>query len=75
MINDNKNLLNDKENTTKEIATLKNNSSKIIDKLNADEKLIVKKDLAILWRNCIIVGLMALIALYFYLKANGLFFL
>jgi hypothetical protein len=75
LTNDNKNLLKDKENTTKEIATLKNNNSKIIDKLNADEKLLVKKDLAILWRNVIIVSLLALIALYFYAKANGLFFL
>lgn len=75
LTNDNKNLLDDKKRTSDELLTLQKNSSKILDKLNADEKLLVKKDLAILWRNCIIVGLLALIALYFYAKANGLFFL
>jgi hypothetical protein len=75
LFNDNKNLLKAKDDTTKEIETLKNNNNKILDKLNADEKLLIKKDLAILWRNCIIIGLLALIALYFYAKSNGLFFL
>jgi hypothetical protein len=65
----------DKKNVTDELTTERNNKNKILDKLNADEKLLVKKDLAILWRNVIIVGLLGLIALYFYAKANGLFFL
>lgn len=72
---DNINLAKDKINTDKEIAKQKDMSDKMVNDLNAYKTLVVKKDLAILWRNCIIVALMALIALYFYAKANGLFFL
>jgi len=72
---DNINMKNDKINTDKEIARQKDMNDKMVNDLNNYKTLVVKKDLAILWRNCVIVGLMALIALYFYLKANGLFFL
>jgi hypothetical protein len=75
LITDNKNLLKDKEDTTRELTLLKNNNNKMLDKLNSDEKLLIKKDLAILWRNIIIISLLALIALYFYAKFSGLIFL
>jgi hypothetical protein len=72
---DNVNLSKDKINTDKEIAKQKDMNDKMVNDLNNYKALVVKKDLAILWRNCIIIALMALIALYFYAKANGLFFL
>jgi len=72
---DNINFIKAKDNTDKEIAKQKDMNDKMVNDLNNYKTLVVKKDLAILWRNCVIVGLMALIALYFYLKANGLFFL
>jgi len=47
----------------------------MINDLNKMQKEIVEKNLAILWRNIIIISLLVLIGIYFYAKSNGLFFL
>jgi len=63
------------ESDNKELGKQKAMSDKMVIDLNKYKELVAKKDLKILWLSIVIVGLIALDALYFYLKANGLFFL
>ena len=70
---DNANLVNAKENTDKELAKQAEYTNKMIKDLNHLQAEVYKKDLAILWRNIIIVGLLALIGGYIYLRMNRLF--
>jgi len=63
------------ENDNKELEKQKKMSDKMVIDLNHLQQQIYKKDLAILWRNVIIISLLILIGLYFYAKSNGLFFL
>jgi hypothetical protein len=70
---DNANLANAKENTDKELAKQAEYTNKMIKDLNYLQAQVHKKDLAILWRNIIIVGLIALIGGYIYLRMNKLF--
>lgn len=72
---DNINLAKDKINTDKELVHQKEMSNKMVVDLNHLQQEVYKKDLAILWRNIIIISLIVLIGVYFYAKANGLFFL
>lgn len=71
---DNVNLVNAKENTDKELAKQAEYTNKMVKDLNHLQAEVYKKDLAILWRNIIIIGLFALIAGYIYLRMNRLFF-
>jgi len=70
---DNANLVNAKENTDKELAKQAEYTNKMIKDLNHLQAEIYKKDLAILWRNIIIVSLLVLIGGYIYLRMNRLF--
>jgi hypothetical protein len=70
---DNANLVNAKENTDKELAKQAEYTNKMIKDLNHLQAEVYKKDLAILWRNIIIVGLLAIIGGYIYLRMNKLF--
>jgi translation initiation factor 1 (eIF-1/SUI1) len=70
---DNANLASAKENTDKELAKQAEYTNKMIKDLNHLQAEVYKKDLAILWRNIIIVGLLALIGGYIYLRMNRLF--
>ena len=70
---DNANLANAKENTDKELAKQAEYTNKMIKDLNHLQAEVYKKDLAILWRNIIIVGLLVLIGGYIYLRMNKLF--
>jgi hypothetical protein len=72
---DNKNMNTQLEVNKKELTKQNEMHDKMVKDLNHLQSEIYKKDLAILWRNIIIVVLMLLIAGYFYAKANGLFFL
>ena len=63
------------ESDNKELIKQKAMSNKMVIDLNKYKELVAKKDLKILWLSIVIIGLLALDALYFYLKANGLFFL
>jgi hypothetical protein len=71
---DNINLIKSKEVTDKEILNQKNMNDKMVRDLNHLQQEIYKKDLAILWRNIIIITLFVLIAGYIYLRMNKLFF-
>jgi hypothetical protein len=70
---DNANLANAKENTDKELAKQAEYTNKMIKDLNHLQAEVYKKDLAILWRNIIIVSLLVLIGGYIYLRMNRLF--
>jgi len=70
---DNTNLANAKENTDKELAKQAEYTNKMIKDLNHLQSEVYKKDLAILWRNIIIVSLLVLIGGYIYLRMNRLF--
>lgn len=72
---DNVNLAKDRIATDKELVHQKEMSNKMVVDLNHLQQEIYKKDLAILWRNIIIITLFVLIGGYFYLRLNGLFFL
>ena len=72
---DNDNLAKQKTTTDKEIEKQSQMKDKMVNDLNKLQKELVQKNLALLWRNIIIVSLLALIAIYFYAKSNGLFFL
>jgi hypothetical protein len=71
---DNVNLANDKKDTDREVVRQKDMNNKMVIDLNHLQQEVYKKDLAILWRNIIIIGLFALIAGYIYLRMNRLFF-
>jgi hypothetical protein len=70
---DNINLVNAKNNTDKELAKQAEYTNKMIKDLNRFQAEVHKKDLAILWRNIIIVSLITLIGGYIYLRMNKLF--
>lgn len=70
---DNANLNIAKENTDKELARQAEYNNKMIKDLNHLQAEVYKKDLAILWRNIIIIGLLGLIGGYIYLRINRLF--
>jgi len=72
---DNENILLAKTNTDKELAKQAENNNKMVIALNTMQKQLVQKDLAILWRNIIIISLLGLIGGYIYLRLNKLFFL
>jgi len=72
---DNANLANAKENTDKELAKQAEYTNKMIKDLNHLQAEVYKKDLAILWRNIIIISLLVLIGGYIYLRMNRLFML
>ena len=72
---DNENILLAKTNTDKELAKQAENTNKMVIALNTMQKQLVQKDLAILWRNIIIISLLGLIGGYIYLRLNKLFFL
>jgi len=72
---DNENILLAKTNTDKELAKQAENNNKMVIALNTMQKQLVQKDLAILWRNIIIISLLSLIGGYIYLRLNKLFFL
>lgn len=72
---DNDNLKKASIETDKEVVRQKDMNNKMVKDLNHLQQEIYKKDLAILWRNIIIFTLFALIGVYIYLRANGLFFL
>jgi hypothetical protein len=72
---DNENMLLVKNNTDKELARQAENTNKMVIALNTMQKQLVQKDLAILWRNIIIISLLGLIGGYIYLKMNKLFLL
>jgi len=67
---DNANLANAKQNTDKELIKQTEYTNKMVKDLNHLQAEIYKKDLAILWRNIIIISLTALIAVYIYLRMN-----
>ena len=71
---DNANLASAKENTDKELAKQAEYNNKMIRDLNHLQAEVYKKDLAILWRNIIIISLIGLIGGYIYLRMNKLFF-
>lgn len=71
---DNANLASAKENTDKELAKQAEYNNKMIRDLNHLQAEVYKKDLAILWRNIIIISLIGLIGGYIYLRMNRLFF-
>jgi len=71
---DNSNLAKDKIDTDKELVRQKDMSNKMVIDLNHLQQEVYKKDLAILWRNIIIISLFVLIAGYIYLRMNRLFF-
>jgi len=70
---DNVNLAKAKTDTDKEVLKQKDMNNKMVKDLNHLQQEIYKKDLAILWRNIIIVTLFVLIAGYIYLRMNKLF--
>jgi translation initiation factor 1 (eIF-1/SUI1) len=70
---DNANLASAKENTDKELAKQAEYTNKMIKDLNHLQAEVYKKDLAILWRNIIIISLFGLIGGYIYLRMNKLF--
>ncbi len=72
---DNKNMQIQLVKNTDELVKQKDMRDKMVKDLNHLQSEIYKKDLAILWRNIIIVGLLGSIGVYFYAKSNGLFFL
>lgn len=72
---DNENFLKEKKTTDEEITKQAKMKDKMVNDLNKLQKELIQKNLAILWRNIIIVSLLVLIGVYFYAKANGLFFL
>ena len=71
---DNENIIKAKAETDKELAKQAEYTNKMIKDLNHLQSEIYKKDLAILWRNIIIVTLLGGIGVYIYLKMNGFFF-
>jgi len=71
---DNENIVKAKAETDKELAKQAEYTNKMIKDLNHLQSEVYKKDLAILWRNIIIVTLLGSIGGYIYLKMNGLFF-
>jgi hypothetical protein len=71
---DNENIVKAKAETDKELAKQAEYTNKMIKDLNHLQSEVYKKDLAILWRNIIIVTLLGSIGIYIYLKMNGLFF-
>lgn len=71
---DNANLASAKENTDKELTKQAEYNNKMIRDLNHLQAEVYKKDLAILWRNIIIISLIGLIGGYIYLRMNKLFF-
>lgn len=68
---DNANILKAKLETDKELAKQAEYNNKMVKDLNSMQKKLVEKDLAILWRNIIILGLLASIGGYIYLKMNS----
>jgi hypothetical protein len=75
LLQDNKIKQDQLKSDEKEQLKQKQMSDKMVKDLNSQQKTIIKQRLAILWRDIIIVTLIVLIAGYFYLKANGAFFL
>jgi hypothetical protein len=71
---DNENIVKAKAETDKELAKQAEYTNKMIKDLNHLQSEVYKKDLAILWRNIIIITLLGSIGGYIYLKMNGLFF-
>jgi len=68
---DNENFIKAKDSTDKELAKQAEYSSKMIKDLNIMQKKLVEKDLAILWRNIIIISLLGLIGGYIYIRMNS----
>ena len=68
---DNENIVKAKADTDKELAKQAEYSSKMVKDLNIMQKKLVEKDLAILWRNIIIVSLLGLIGGYIYIRMNS----
>jgi len=68
---DNENIIKSKIETDKELAKQAEYNNKMIIDLNNMQKKLVEKDLAILWRNIIIVGLLVSIGGYIYLRMNS----
>jgi len=74
-VQDNKRMADQLVIDNKELVHQKDMKDKMVIDLNHLQQQIYKKDLELMWRNIIIIGLLALIGVYFYAKANGLFFL
>jgi hypothetical protein len=71
---DNINLIKAKKTTDAELAKQAEYTNKMVRDLNHLQAEVYKKDLAILWRNIVIITLLVIDAIYIYLKARGLFF-
>jgi hypothetical protein len=74
-VKDNKTMSEQLLSDNKELVHQKAMKDKMVVDLNHLQQQIYKKDLELMWRNIIIIGLLGLIGVYFYAKANGLFFL
>ena len=72
---DNKNIIKQLDVNKDELKRQNDMRDKMVKDLTHLQSEVYKKDLAILWRNIIIISLLVLIGIYFYAKANGLFFL
>jgi hypothetical protein len=68
---DNENIIKAKADTDKELAKQAEYTNKMVKDLNIMQKKLVEKDLAILWRNIIIVSLLVLIGGYIYIRMNS----
>jgi hypothetical protein len=68
---DNETLTKVKQETDKELAKQLEYASKMVKDLNIMQKKLVEKDLAILWRNIIIVVLTGILGLLVYLRFKG----
>jgi len=71
---DNKNMTKQLDINKDEIKKQNDMRDKMVKDLNHLQSEIYKKDLAILWRNIIIISLLGLIGGYIYLRMNKLFF-
>lgn len=69
---DNINLTTLKTNVEKELTKQNEMQNKMIQDLNTMQKKLVEKDLAILWRNIVIVSLIATMAAAVYLRIKGI---
>jgi hypothetical protein len=65
------NQIKSRESVDKELQKQAEYNSKMVRDLNSMQKKLVEKDLAILWRNIIIVSLLAVIGGYIYLRMNS----
>jgi len=61
------------ESNTKELVHQKEMHDRLVKDLNHLQTTVAKRDLAILWRDIVIVGLLGLIGIYIYLRINRLF--